>query len=91
VITDCRFKNEVDAIKNAGGTSIRIQRGEQPTWLVDAVDYNYYQNPQALARLVDKNIHASEYSSVGLDYDHTVYNDSTIDELHKQMELIVNS
>ena len=45
VITDCRFKNEVDAIKNAGGQTLRIKRGEQPNWLTDAIDYNYYQNP----------------------------------------------
>ena len=90
VITDCRFKNEVDAIKNAGGTTVRVERGERPIWLTDAVDYNYYQNPQALARLTDLNVHASEYSSVGLDYDHTIYNNDTIDALHKQMELIVN-
>ena len=85
------FKNEVDAIKNAGGTTIRVNRGQDPEWLTDAVDYNYYQNPQALARLVDQNVHASEYSSVGLDYDHTIDNNSTIDDLHKHMELIVNS
>ena len=91
VITDCRFKNEVDAIKNAGGTTIRVERGEQPQWLPDAVDYNYYQNPQALARLTELNVHASEYSSVGLDYDHTIKNNGTIDELHKAMESIVNS
>jgi len=90
VITDCRFKNEVDAIKNAGGTTVRVIRGEQPKWLIHAIDYNYYQNPQALAQLVDQNVHASEYSSVGLAYDHKVDNNSTIDDLHKHMELIVN-
>ena len=28
VITDCRFENEVNAIKNAGGITVRVQRGE---------------------------------------------------------------
>ena len=91
VITDCRFKNEVDAIKNAGGTTIRVERGDYPKWIVDAVDYNHTRNPQALARLTDLNVHASEFSSVGLNYDHTIKNDGTIDELHKAMELKVNS
>ena len=90
VITDCRFKNEVDAIKNAGGTTVRVERGVQPDWISDAVDYNYYQNPQALARLTDLNVHASEFSSVGLDYDHTIQNNGTIDELHNHMKLIIN-
>ena len=91
VITDCRFKNEVDAIKNAGGTTIRVERGDYPKWIVDAVDYNHTRNPQALARLTDLNVHASEFSSVGLNYDHTIKNDGTIDDLHKAMESIVNS
>ena len=89
--TDGRFKNEVDEIKNAGGTTIRVNRGQDPEWLTDAVDYNYYKNPQALARLTELGVHASEYSSVGLDYDHTIDNNGTIDDLHKHMELIVNS
>jgi len=90
VITDCRFKNELDAIKNAGGTTIRIVRGEQPDWLKHATDYNITGNPQALAQLVDQGVHASEYSSVGLEYDYIVDNNGTIDELHKIIKLVVN-
>jgi len=42
--------------------------------------------------LLDKlKIHASEYSSVGLDYDHYLNNDGSIDDLYKQVELIINS
>ena len=37
------------------------------------------------------HIHASEYSSVGLDYDHMVDNNGTIDELHNTMHNIINS
>jgi len=35
-------------------------------------------------------IHASEYSSVGLNYDHHINNDGSIDDLHKQIESIIN-
>ena len=90
VITDCRFKNEVDAIKKAGGMTLRIERGVQPNWLKFATDYNITQNPQALAELIDQNIHASEYSSVGLKYDHMVDNNKTIDDLHKNIQSIIN-
>mgnify|MGYP003666481750 FL=1 len=90
VITDCRFANELDAIKNAGGTTIRVERGVQPDWLNFATDYNITQNPQALAELIDQNIHASEYSSVGLKYDHMVDNNKTIDDLHKNIQSIIN-
>jgi len=91
VITDCRFANELDAIKNAGGTTIRVERGVQPDWLDFATNYNITGNPQALSELLNVNVHASEYSSVGLKYDHVIDNNGTIDDLHKSMELIVNS
>lgn len=94
VITDCRFINEVKAIKNAGGITARVERGPNPDWYDDAVAYNI--GPQnigwALAkdRLNRKGVHASEYSSVGLDYDHYLDNNGTIDQLHKQIESIIN-
>ena len=91
VITDCRFENEVDAIKNAGGTTLRVCRGDDPKWIEHAMDYNRTKNPQAIANLVDCGVHASEYSSVGLEYDFIVDNNNTIDELHKHMEIIVSS
>ena len=32
VITDCRFANEVNAIKQAGGVTARVERGDKPEW-----------------------------------------------------------
>jgi hypothetical protein len=39
--------------------------------------------------LLQENVHASEYSSVGLDYDYSLNNNGTIDSLHKQIETIL--
>lgn len=94
VITDCRFRNEIEAIKNANGTAIRIERGPRPEWYDDAVALN--KGPSqigwalAKANLQQLNIHASEYSSVGLDYDHYIDNNGNIDSLHNQIKLILN-
>ena len=94
VITDCRFANEVSAIKNAGGITLRTHRGEDPDWTSIAAILNNTQNEavkfECLRTLEKLNIHASEYSSVGLDYDHHVDNNGTIDYLHKQMESVIN-
>lgn len=94
VITDCRFRNEIEAIKKAGGIAIRVERGSRPDWYDDAAALNKGpgQIGWALAkdRLRDFNIHASEYSSVGLDYDHYVDNNGSIDQLHNQIQLILN-
>lgn len=94
VITDCRFENEVNAIKNAGGITVRVQRGEKPEWYESAINYN--KGPSNVgwsigkARLDKLKVHASEYSSVGLDYDHYIENDGTIDDLHNRVKSIIN-
>jgi hypothetical protein len=95
VITDCRFANEVDAIKNAGGITLRTHRGEDPEWYFVAVSLNTTTDPALKEVYKDGldnkfNVHASEYSSVGLAYDYHVDNNGTIDHLHKQMESIIN-
>jgi hypothetical protein len=95
VITDCRFANEVNAIKNAGGTSIRVERGEKPKWYDAAIAYNRGPNGNSLwslskTKLDKQKVHASEYSSVGLTYDHYLNNNGSIDDLHTQVESIIN-
>ena len=95
VITDCRFANEVFAIKNAGGITMRVNRGERPLWYSAAVDYNNEpegseQKLKAMVELGNNAVHASEYSSVGLLYDYYIDNNGSIDELHKQVNSVVN-
>ena len=96
VITDCRFDNEVAAIKNAGGVAIRVKRGPDPEWYDSAVAFNRGPNGNASWSLgkmkLDKlKIHASEYSSIGLQYNHIIENNGTIDELHNSVYSIINS
>lgn len=95
VITDCRFANEVNSIKSVGGITMRVNRGERPVWYSAAVDYNNEpenseQRQKAIAELANHAVHASEYSSIGLLYDHYIDNNGTIDELHKQVNSVVN-
>jgi hypothetical protein len=94
VITDCRFPNELTTIKNAGGITIRTHRGEDLEWLPIAGLLNASTNDDVKDECRDLlhrlNIHASEYSSVGLEYDHHLDNNGTIDSLHQQIESIIN-
>lgn len=94
VISDCRFPNELRSIKNAGGITIRVFRGKNPPWYDAAVSLNkgYYTSGYKEARTIleDYNVHASEYSSVGLDYDYYVDNSGTVDELHRKIDSIIN-
>jgi hypothetical protein len=95
VITDCRFKNEIDAIKRAGGITIRANRGEPPVWYNSAVIYNNEparseRHINAMVELGNYAVHASEYSSVGLEYDYHIDNNGTIDQLHSQINQLLS-
>ena len=93
VISDCRFPNEIKAIKNQGGIVIRVVRGEDPEWMLHAV--NYMAGPQKIGWAIGKDaltragIHASEYSWAATDFDKIIDNNSTIDNLYKQVGLLV--
>jgi hypothetical protein len=96
VITDCRFPNEFKSIHNVNGITMRVVRGEQPEWYDAALAYNRGPNGNSRWSLsknkLDKlKVHASEYSSIGLNYDYTVDNNGTIDDLHNTIYDIVNS
>ena len=94
VITDCRFANELTAIKNAGGITMRTHRGQDPEWLDFARILNTTNDEAVKIHIMEHlekfKVHASEYSSVGLDYDYHLDNNDTIDHLHKQIESIIN-
>lgn len=93
VISDVRFPNEIAAIHNAGGIVVRVKRGPDPEWMKYAESYN--AGPSQLGWAISKsmleksNVHCSEYSWVGGNIDHVIYNDSTIDALFNQIKNLV--
>ena len=94
VISDVRFPNEIKAIHNAGGKVVRIQRGENPEWYQDAINFNAGDRNMSWAtskeRLRRQGIHASETAWVGGKIDHVVSNDTTIDSLFSQLHALLN-
>jgi len=94
VISDCRFPNEISAIKKANGKVVRVIRGAEPEWYQDAVNVNAGPTGNmAWALSKDKlnklGIHASETSWVGTKFDHMLDNNSTIDDLFRQVRNLV--
>ena len=94
VITDCRFPNELKAIRELGGQVIRVKRGPEPSWYDQAIQYNKGPNQNfswALSRghLESLGVHASEYSWVGQEFDRVLGNDTTLDDLYHQVEDIL--
>jgi len=90
VISDCRFPNEIQAIKDAGGQIIWVQRGDLPEWYDVALASNQGHN-WAFQELKMRKIHASETAWVGTEFDSIVDNNGTIDELYKQARRLVIS
>lgn len=83
VISDCRFPNEIAAIRRAGGRVIRIVRGPDPEWFITA---KYY--PQKMPTAWPE-IHPSEYSWADTEFDYVLDNNGTIESLYKQIKTIV--
>lgn len=81
VITDCRFPNEIAAIRNAGGRVFRIKRGADPDWWELAEDYlgGRREAPPA-------GIHASEWSWIAHPLDGIIDNNGSIGELFEDIK-----
>lgn len=91
VISDCRFPNEILAIKNAGGIVVRVVRGPEPEWYDAAISVNRGPDGNtswALSRrkLEKLKIHASETSWIGTQFDAVLDNNGTLDHLYEQVK-----
>ena len=94
VISDCRFPNEISAIKNAGGRVIRVIRGAEPAWYDSAMSVNRGPDGNSTwslsrRRLEKLGIHASETAWVGTEFDAVLDNNSTLDDLYQQVKSLV--
>jgi hypothetical protein len=94
VISDCRFPNEIKAIRNAGGVVIRVVRGPEPEWYNAAVSANRGPNGNdtwalSRAKLERLKVHASETSWVGTKFDYVLDNNGTLDHLYQQVKRLV--
>ena len=95
VITDVRFPNEINAIKNSGGKVFRVKRGPDPDWYQDALNFNEGPTNMSWAlskmRLDQKQVHASERSWIGKGIDVEIDNNGSIDDLFGQLKSQVAS
>jgi hypothetical protein len=95
VISDCRFPNEIKAIKEAGGIVIRVIRGPEPKWynlakIVNEGPNNNIEWRLSKDRLEKFNVHASETAWVGTEFDAIIDNNADgLDNLYKQIKSLV--
>lgn len=84
VISDTRFLNELNVVKRIGGITIRVIRGEQPSWIPTYLEHVANNSVDEFAKIY--NIHSSEYSSVGLNYDYVLNNNGSLSDLYESVK-----
>ena len=95
VISDCRFPNEINAIKHAGGIVVRVHRGPDPDWypIAEVVNAGDKRVGWSIAKtqLAQYNVHSSETAWVGTGFDAVIDNNGTLDQLYTQInDLVLN-
>ena len=91
VISDARFPNEVQAIREMGGRIIRVDRGIEPNWWKHAVEStNGSYGAEAIMRTTYKDIHESEWAWASTIPDEVLLNSGTLDQLYGMIELLNN-
>lgn len=88
VITDCRFQNEIDAIKAAGGRLIYVSRGLQPNWVPRAITGSEADRQW----FADQGIHVTVWSTyaLALQADAIIKNDGTLEDLYTAVRHYIN-
>lgn len=82
VISDCRFPNEFEMLREYSGNIIHVKRNT-PRW------FNRYMNGENCEETSD--IHVSELMWIREKFDHTLDNTSTIEVLGNIVDMIINS
>jgi len=92
VITDCRFRNEINKIKKAGGYVIRVKRGPEPEWYDEYMSLLNDQNWYKIGQLRDSGVipHISETNWIGSEFDFELKNDKTLVYLYHDIGEIID-
>ena len=85
VISDVRFPNEIHAIKDAGGTIIRLQREALPVW------WDIARNNPELMPAAFPDVHSSEWAWISEGEDFIIHNDKSILDLAQNLRKVIDT
>jgi len=88
VVTDVRFKNEINYIQQNGGVIVRVRRGEEPDWYKLAEDAAAGFS-SAIMGMKDKGIHQSEWDWIGSEFNYIIDNNGTVNELGNKVKQLL--
>ncbi len=89
VISDIRFKNEIDLARKFGSEIYRVSRGPDPKWMATASLANNGDQTSITKMIKIHQVHESDWSWIGTNLDGTLRNDGTISDLHSECERIL--
>lgn len=102
VISDARYVNELNMIRELGGHLLCVSRGDAPDWWMSAVIYNnlhsklekkvyelFYKYISRKPNFFNRGVHSSEYDWVGYKFDRHFFNNKTIEDLTSNIDLFV--
>jgi len=88
IISDARFRNELDLIRKMNGKIIWVQRGELPEWWETAASAHTNAISRKIMKTKFKDVHESEWNWAGYDVDYVIKNDGTMDDLARKVSEI---
>lgn len=90
VITDCRFPNEFQTIKQFNGLTFRVKRGPDPDWY-DIAYRASMKDPDALKLINSIGIHSSEWAWLSCPFDAVIENSGTISDLQENVKCLIQN
>lgn len=84
VLSDCRFPNELQSIRNSSGIVWEVQGKNVPEWYEIAKSANFGDD-LSKQQMVNLNIHESETAWIGQPVDALIKNDGTLEELRTKV------
>jgi hypothetical protein len=87
VITDVRFPNEIEFLRDLDAKVVRVRRGPDPEWYETALDDNT-NNKMGVSKMQLQYpfVHLSEWAWVGQDFDCVLENNSTLESLYGKVD-----
>jgi hypothetical protein len=89
VLSDCRFANELQLVKDLGGVIVYIQRGPSPIWHNVGVQAALGDNEAIEKMTHEYKVHASEWSWLAVKPDYVIFNNETPASLRHQADQLV--
>lgn len=89
VVTDVRFRNEVEHIQKSGGIVVRVARGQDPNWFGPLSQIKNEKDRELFMQ--GRGVHSSEWDWVGVHFDYVIRNDGTLQDLGKSVNMMLKS